>query len=87
MKQISEGEWSDEIESQLGDCIAEAIDDFGPDFDEEGNPLEEGESDRIKDEEERKKDERKASSENGAGDDEESEESGEEEREEAGATA
>ena len=29
------------------------IDDFGPDFDEEGNPLEEGESDRIKDEEER----------------------------------
>ena len=31
----------------------EAIDDFGPDFDEEGNPLEEGESDRIKSEEER----------------------------------
>jgi F-type H+-transporting ATPase subunit alpha len=24
------------------------VDDFGPDFDEEGNPLEEGESDRIK---------------------------------------
>jgi hypothetical protein len=23
------------------------IDDFGPDFDEEGNPLEEGESDRV----------------------------------------
>jgi F-type H+-transporting ATPase subunit alpha len=31
------------------------VDDFGPDFDEEGNPLEEGESDRIKDEEERQK--------------------------------
>ena len=29
------------------------VDDFGPDFDEEGNPLEEGESDRIKSEEER----------------------------------
>ena len=28
------------------------IDDFGPDFDEEGQPLEEGESDRVKDEEE-----------------------------------
>ena len=32
---------------ELGDCIAEAIDDFGPDFDAEGNPIEEGESDRI----------------------------------------
>ena len=29
------------------------VDDFGPDFDKEGNPLEEGESDRISDEEER----------------------------------
>jgi F-type H+-transporting ATPase subunit alpha len=58
MSTISEGEWSDEIESGLGDCIAEAIDDFGPDFDEEGNPLEEGESDRIKSEEEREKEAR-----------------------------
>ena len=33
----------------LGKSIAQAIDDFGPDFDKEGNPLEEGESDRIKD--------------------------------------
>src|SRR6187200_1554504 len=88
MAQINEtGQLSDEDEKKLGDAIAEAIDDFGPNFDEEGNPLEEGESDRVKDEEERKKDDRKASSENGAGDDEESEESGEEEREEAGATA
>ena len=55
MSQIADGEWSDEIEAQLGDCIAEAIDDFGPDFDEEGNPLEEGESDRVKSEEEREK--------------------------------
>ena len=29
------------------------VDDFGPDFDEEGKPLEEGESDRIRSEEER----------------------------------
>ena len=29
------------------------IDDFGPDFDEEGQPLEEGESDRVKSEDER----------------------------------
>src|SRR5215212_8838628 len=87
LKKVAGGDWDDSIESELGDAIAESIDDFGPDFDEEGNPLEEGESDRIKDEEERKKDGRKASSENGAGDDEQSEESGEGEREEAGATA
>jgi F-type H+/Na+-transporting ATPase subunit alpha len=58
MEQIADGEWSDEIESQLGDAISEAVDDFGPDFDREGNPLEEGESDRIMDEEERKRDPR-----------------------------
>jgi F-type H+-transporting ATPase subunit alpha len=48
MSQLGEGEWDDEIEQRLGKAIAEAIDDFGPDFDEEGNPIEEGESDRIK---------------------------------------
>jgi F-type H+/Na+-transporting ATPase subunit alpha len=53
MDKIAEGEWGDSIESELGDAIAEAIDDFGPDFDEEGNPLEEGESDRVKDQEQR----------------------------------
>ncbi|HWH44486.1 MAG TPA: F0F1 ATP synthase subunit alpha [Thermoleophilaceae bacterium] len=53
MQKITEGEWSDEMEAELGKAIAEAIDDFGPDFDEEGQPLEEGESDRIRSEEER----------------------------------
>ena len=53
MDKIADGEWDDAIEYELGDAIAEAIDDFGPDFDEEGNPLEEGESDRILSEEER----------------------------------
>jgi F-type H+/Na+-transporting ATPase subunit alpha len=72
LKKIAGGDWDDSMESELGDAIAEALDDFGPDFDEEGNPLEEGESDRIKDERAR------AASENGAG---------ESEREEAGATA
>jgi F-type H+-transporting ATPase subunit alpha len=47
------GELSDEDEKELGDGIAEAVDDFGPDFDAEGNPLEEGESDRVLSEEER----------------------------------
>ena len=50
-----EGELSDEDEEKLGDAIGEMIDDFGPDFDEEGNPLEEGESDRVRSEEERER--------------------------------
>ena len=53
MGKIAEGEWDDGIESELGDAIAEGIDDFGADFDAEGNPIEEGESDRITSEEER----------------------------------
>ena len=48
-----DGQLDDDREKELGDAIAEAIDDFGPDFDAEGNELEEGESDRIKSEEER----------------------------------
>ena len=42
------GELSDEDEETLGKAIEGMVDDFGPDFDEEGNPLEEGESDRVK---------------------------------------
>jgi F-type H+-transporting ATPase subunit alpha len=53
MGKIADGEWSDEMQDQLSSAIFEAIDDFGPDFDEEGNELEEGESDRIKDEDQR----------------------------------
>ena len=69
MHSISDsGELSDSDEQALDDAIAEAIDDFGPDFDEEGQELEEGESDRIKDEEHR----RSASEhQEGEGDDEE----------------
>jgi F-type H+/Na+-transporting ATPase subunit alpha len=57
MKQIAEGNWGDEIEEQLGNAIAEALDDFGPDFDEEGQPLEEGESDRVRERDEEKTEE------------------------------
>src|SRR3954465_9907840 len=53
MNKINDGEWDDSIEESLGNAIAEAIDDFGPDFDAEGNELEEGESDRVRSEEER----------------------------------
>ena len=55
MGRIDDGELSDEDEEELGKAIAEAIDDFGPDFDEDGQPLEEGESDRVKSEDEREK--------------------------------
>ena len=82
MEKLGAGDWDDSLEEQLGKAIAEAIDDFGPDFDEEGNPLEEGESDRIKSEEERRAPGRTASDE-GAGDDEGSRE----QEEEAAATA
>ena len=67
------GELSDEDEEALGKAIQGMVDDFGPDFDEEGNPLEEGESDRIKT--------REASTDGGAPQEEAAE------REEAGATA
>jgi F-type H+/Na+-transporting ATPase subunit alpha len=55
MDKLREGQWDDSIESELGDAIAESIDDFGPDFDAEGNPIEEGESDRIRAREERER--------------------------------
>jgi F-type H+-transporting ATPase subunit alpha len=55
MGRIDEGQLSDEDEEALGEAIAEMVDDFGPDFDEDGQPLEEGESDRVKSEDERAK--------------------------------
>jgi F-type H+-transporting ATPase subunit alpha len=53
LEKINDGELSDEDEEALGKAIAEAVDDFGPDLDEEGQPLEAGESDRIRSDEER----------------------------------
>jgi F-type H+/Na+-transporting ATPase subunit alpha len=55
MSRIDAGELSDEDDEALGRAIAEMIDDFGPDFDAEGNPLAEGESDRLLSEDERAK--------------------------------
>ncbi len=48
MKKIGEGSWDDDVEAALRKALGESIDDFGPDFDEHGEPLEAGESDRIK---------------------------------------
>jgi F-type H+-transporting ATPase subunit alpha len=55
LDRIDDGQLSDEDEEALGKAIAEMVDDFGPDFDEEGQPLEEGESDRVHADEERGK--------------------------------
>ena len=74
MDKIEDGDWDDDIEEKLGEAIRDAIDDFGPDFDEEGNELEEGESDRVKSEEEREKEGRTEGS--GDSDDDEDDEDG-----------
>jgi F-type H+-transporting ATPase subunit alpha len=47
LEAVSRGEWSDETQSRLRDIVKEYTDDFGYDLDEEGQPLEEGESDRV----------------------------------------
>ena len=74
MDQLAGGDWSDEIEEKLGNAISEAIDDFGADFDVEGNPIEEGESDRITSDEERERGGRTAGAGEDASDDEGSDE-------------
>jgi F-type H+-transporting ATPase subunit alpha len=48
LDKIAGGDWSDETQKALKDLIATFADDFGYDLDEEGQPLSEGESDRIK---------------------------------------
>src|SRR5205085_4930002 len=83
MKKIAEGDWEEGTESALGEAIKNAIDDFGPDLDEEGNPLEEGESDRVKSEGERSESDDSDSDSDSDSNDEQSDE----EKEEAGATA
>jgi F-type H+-transporting ATPase subunit alpha len=49
------GKLEEDDEEALGKAIADFVDDFGPDFDEHGDPVEAGESDRIVSTEEREK--------------------------------
>jgi F-type H+-transporting ATPase subunit alpha len=42
LKKIAEGDWSDEIQSQVEKVVTQFAEDFGFDLDEEGHPLEEG---------------------------------------------
>ncbi|HEX5820592.1 MAG TPA: F0F1 ATP synthase subunit alpha [Solirubrobacterales bacterium] len=78
------GKLSDEDEEALDKAVEQMVDDFGPDFDKEGNPLEEGESDRVKAEGER---EEQTGSDADSGSSEDGDSGKAEEREEAGATA
>jgi F-type H+/Na+-transporting ATPase subunit alpha len=54
LKRIEDsGKLEEDDEKALGKAIADFVDDFGADFDEHGDPLEAGESDRVKSVEER----------------------------------
>jgi F-type H+-transporting ATPase subunit alpha len=47
LKTLEDGDWSDETQQTVDKTVAEFADDFGYDLDEEGQPIEEGESDRV----------------------------------------
>jgi F-type H+-transporting ATPase subunit alpha len=47
LEKLKGGDWSDETQKQLRDLIATFADDFGYDLDEEGQPTDDGGSDRI----------------------------------------
>ena len=46
-KQIAGGDWSDETQAAVDKLVKEFADDFGYDLDEEGQPLEDGDTERI----------------------------------------
>jgi F-type H+-transporting ATPase subunit alpha len=48
LKKIADGNWDDSTQEALGAAVESFADDFGYDLDEEGQPLEEGESDRVR---------------------------------------
>jgi F-type H+-transporting ATPase subunit alpha len=51
-QRIGAGEWDDDIQAAVDKFVKEFADDFGYDLDEEGQPLEAGDSDRITEREE-----------------------------------
>jgi F-type H+-transporting ATPase subunit alpha len=53
MKKIADGDWEDSTVEAVDNAVKEFADDFGYDLDEEGHPIQEGESDRVAEREER----------------------------------
>jgi F-type H+-transporting ATPase subunit alpha len=47
LKQISSGEWTDDVEEELRDAVASFADDFGFDLDEDGVPTEDGDEEEA----------------------------------------
>jgi F-type H+-transporting ATPase subunit alpha len=47
VQKIAEGDWSDETQKRLREIISQFAEDFGYDLDEEGQPIDEGDRDRI----------------------------------------
>src|SRR5436305_7781089 len=45
MDRIADGDWEDKTEKELGEAIEEALGDFGPDLDEEGEELDDDDED------------------------------------------
>ncbi len=67
-ERIRGGDWDDSTVEQVDTFVKEFADDFGYDLDEEGQPMDEGESDRVKSREEGEDDSSpQADSSNGAG--------------------
>jgi F-type H+-transporting ATPase subunit alpha len=48
LKKIAEGDWEESTVEAVDNAVSEFADDFGYDLDEEGQPIEEGESDRVR---------------------------------------
>src|SRR5436853_1965297 len=48
LEQMGQGKWDDSVTDALESFVTDFTDDFGCDLDEEGQPMERGESDRVK---------------------------------------
>jgi len=81
LKKINEGDWSDEVQKQLDEAIAEFAKDFGYDLDEEGQPLDDDSPDRDT------RDRSKSSSDEDSDDSSEDETEEQESEDKEGATA
>jgi F-type H+-transporting ATPase subunit alpha len=87
VEKIAGGDWEDSTVEAVDDAVAEFADDFGYDLDEEGQPMEEGESERVakRDGDGGESAADAEASENGEDDEKASEEEAEEKKETAGA--